>query len=86
MADEPENHTLALLREMRAEMKERFDRIETDLASHRAETQDKFEELRGDLAMHRLDTNRDLKTIAVASPDTLQAVRQLRKHLNLADA
>ncbi len=31
MADEPENHTLILLREMRAEMKERFDRLDAKL-------------------------------------------------------
>ncbi|MFZ1110507.1 MAG: hypothetical protein WAN43_19450 [Rhodomicrobium sp.] len=31
MADEPENRTLILLREMRAEMKERFDRLDAKL-------------------------------------------------------
>ncbi len=31
LADEPENRTLILLREMRAEMKERFDRLDAKL-------------------------------------------------------
>ncbi|MFZ1106717.1 MAG: hypothetical protein WAN43_00025 [Rhodomicrobium sp.] len=44
MADEPENHTLALLREMRAEMRERFqemherfEKVDADAAGTKAE-------------------------------------------------
>ena len=32
MADEPENHTIRLLQEMRAEMKERFDKSDAAIA------------------------------------------------------
>ena len=42
MADEPENHTLALLREMRAEMRERFhemrerfEKVDADAAARK---------------------------------------------------
>jgi hypothetical protein len=34
MTDEPANQTLALLREMRAEMRERFDAVDARLAAH----------------------------------------------------
>ena len=38
MADEPENHTLALLREMRAEiLHERFEKVDADAAGTKAE-------------------------------------------------
>ena len=30
MVDEPENHTLALLREMRAEIRERFQKVDAE--------------------------------------------------------
>ena len=37
MADEPENHTLALLREMRTEMRERFEKVDAEAAATKAE-------------------------------------------------
>jgi hypothetical protein len=37
MADEPENHTLALLREMRAEMREGFEKLRAEAAVIKAE-------------------------------------------------
>ena len=37
MADEPENHTLAPLREMRAEMRERFEKVNAETAATKAE-------------------------------------------------
>ena len=38
MADEPENHTLALLREIRSEMREGFEKGFGDLAALRKDT------------------------------------------------
>ena len=37
MADEPESHTLALLREMRTEMRERFEKVDAEVAATKAE-------------------------------------------------
>jgi hypothetical protein len=64
MVDEPENLTLALLREIRAEMREgfagvnqRFDRLEAHIAASDAENAKVLDTITHDLA--------DLKTIFV---------------------
>ena len=64
MADEPENLTLTLLREMRAEMREgftgvnqRFDKLEAHIAASDAENAKILETITHDIA--------DLKTIFV---------------------
>jgi chromosome segregation ATPase len=54
MTDEPENHTLALLREMRAEMREGFEKAFGDLA----ELRDSVSELQREVAAMRVDQGR----------------------------
>jgi hypothetical protein len=50
MADEPENLTLKLLREMRSEMSEGFEKAFGDLAELRTEMRAGFAELRGSVS------------------------------------
>ena len=50
MADEPENLTLKLLREMRAEMREGFEKAFGDIAAVRTEMREGFAELRGSVS------------------------------------
>jgi hypothetical protein len=64
MAEEPENHTIRLLQEMRAEMREgfagvnqRFDKLEANIAASDAENAKVLETITHDIA--------DLKTIFV---------------------
>jgi hypothetical protein len=51
MADEVENHTLRLLQEMRAEMREGQAEMRTELAATRAEMREGFAEVRERLSI-----------------------------------
>jgi hypothetical protein len=50
MADEPENHTLALLREMRAEIRDRFEKVDAEAAATKAELKSEILKLRAEVA------------------------------------
>jgi ribosomal protein L9 len=50
MADEAENHTLALLREMRAEIRERFEKVDAEAAAAKAELKAEVLKLRAEVA------------------------------------
>ncbi len=55
MADEVENHTLRLLQEMRAEMREGQAEMRTELAATRAEMREGHAEMRTELAATRTE-------------------------------
>jgi hypothetical protein len=59
MADEPENLTLALLREMRAEMSKGFDEVKGELAAVRTE----LKAFRDDVAATDSENAKILETI-----------------------
>jgi hypothetical protein len=63
MADEPENLTLALLREMRAEMREGFEKAFGDIAAVRTEMRDGFAELQIAVAALSVDLKQTKKTV-----------------------
>ncbi|MDZ4792363.1 MAG: hypothetical protein SGJ17_14355 [Hyphomicrobiales bacterium] len=68
MIDEPENHTLALLREMRNESAEQHQQVQMQIAQLHALTQAQFAQ-----------TQAQIKTLAETALDTLNAVRELKR-------
>ncbi len=67
MSNEPENHTLTLLREMRAESAERHEQVHTQIAQLHALTQAQFAQTQG-----------HIKTLAETALDTLNAMREMK--------
>lgn len=72
MSEEPENHTIRLLQEMRAEMRERFDKVD-----ERFEEIDKrFEQI--DKRFDKIDS--DVAQLSETSGKTIDAVLALSKN------
>ena len=64
MADEPESHTLALLREMRTEMRERFEKVDAEAAATKAEILKlRFEVAEGTTAVKDVAVQRGLNAM-----------------------
>ncbi|MBC8049808.1 MAG: hypothetical protein H7X92_06645 [Chitinophagales bacterium] len=75
MTDEPENHTLALLREMRAENATRHEQVQMQIAQLHALTQAQFAQTQAQFGQ----TQEQIKTLAETALDTLHAVRDLKR-------
>lgn len=85
MSEEPENHTIRLLQEMRAEMRERFDKVDErfEEIDKRFEQIDKrFDKIDSDVAQLSETSGKTIDAVLALSKD----VEQVKETSSLVDA